>query len=48
MHTAIAWFTKNPVAANLLMTGIVLAGVLGYALGTVLGTLVFRFWGGLL
>ena len=29
MHTAIAWFTRNPVAANLLMVLLVVGGFLG-------------------
>ncbi len=31
MDKLIAWFAKNPVAANLLMVGLLAAGVLGYA-----------------
>jgi len=30
MNNLIAWWARNPIAANLLMTGIILAGVLGY------------------
>ncbi|MDM3870298.1 efflux RND transporter permease subunit [Porticoccus sp. W117] len=30
MNSAIAWWAKNPVAANLMMVGIVLSGILGY------------------
>ena len=30
MHRLIAWWVHNPVAANLLMVGILLAGVLGF------------------
>mgnify|MGYP000093132869 CR=1 FL=1 len=30
MRGAIGWFARNPVAANLLMVGIVLAGILGF------------------
>ncbi|MDP6377468.1 MAG: efflux RND transporter permease subunit, partial [Pseudomonadales bacterium] len=29
MHTAISWFTRNPVAANLLMWILIVAGVMG-------------------
>jgi multidrug efflux pump subunit AcrB len=28
MHTAISWFTKNPVAANLLMFVLIVSGIL--------------------
>ena len=31
MQKMIAWFAHNPVAANLLMVGIVLVGIIGYA-----------------
>ena len=31
MNGAIAWWARNPVAANLLMVGLVIAGLLGYS-----------------
>lgn len=31
MNSVIAWWARNPVAANLLMVGIILSGILGYA-----------------
>ena len=30
MEKMIAWWAKNPVASNLLMVGLILAGVLGF------------------
>ena len=30
MHRLIAWWANNPVAANLLMVGILLSGLLGF------------------
>ena len=30
MNRAIAWAARNPVAANLFMFGVILAGILGY------------------